>query len=91
MYNNRGRARPWAKGLEAGSRAVTFLFLQVVGVEGLDEVEQLLLLVDVQLRVDALRVRADGVLGDHEILGDARHGVARAMSSMTSVSRSLRR
>lgn len=50
--------------------------LQIVRVEGLDEVQQFLLLVDVQLGVDALRVRADGVFRHHQFLSDACHAVA---------------
>ena len=32
--------------------------------------------VDVELGVDALRMHAHGVLGDHQLLGDAHHGLA---------------
>ena len=31
---------------------------------------------DVELGVDALRMHAHGVLGDHQLLGDAHHGLA---------------
>ena len=43
--------------------------------DGFEHVNELLLFMDVELRVDALTVRADGVLGHDELFGSARDGV----------------
>lgn len=52
------------------------LFLQVAGVEGVYEVHEFLLFVDVELGVDAFGVGTNGVFRHHQILGRASYGVA---------------